>query len=93
MIQLRVIFRFVEFSSGVSSSNKILRHEAYQLYLDGLPMLLALVSLNLVHPGIVLRGPGSSLPSSKIRWWKGRSAPFEPLALQSFDRREHSWAE
>ncbi|PTB36185.1 hypothetical protein M441DRAFT_122346, partial [Trichoderma asperellum CBS 433.97] len=63
----RIIFRFVEFSGGVSSSNKILRHEGYQLYLDALPMLLALASLNLIHPGLVLKGPGCSFPSSKIR--------------------------
>lgn len=56
-------------------------------------MLVALASLNLVHPGLVLKGPGCNFPSSKIRWWKGRSAAFEPLALQSFDRREHSSAE
>jgi hypothetical protein len=69
-----------------------LRHEAYQLYLDALPMLLALASLNLIHPGIVLKGPESSIPSTKIRWWKGRAAAFEPLALESFDRREYNSA-
>ncbi|PKK53922.1 hypothetical protein CI102_1171, partial [Trichoderma harzianum] len=63
----RITFRLIEFSGGVSSSNEILRHEAYQLYLDALAMLLALASLNLVHPGIVLKGPGSSFPSSKIQ--------------------------
>ncbi|KAL9487834.1 hypothetical protein ACSS6W_000111 [Trichoderma asperelloides] len=93
LIVERIIFRFVEFSGGVSSSNKILRHEGYQLYLDALPMLLVLASLNLIHPGLVLKGPGCSFPSSKIRWWKGRSAAFEPLALRSFDRREHSSVE
>ncbi|KAL7905192.1 RTA1 like domain-containing protein [Trichoderma velutinum] len=93
LIVERIIFRLIEFSGGVSSSNEILRHEGYQLYLDALPMLLALASLNLVHPGIVLKGPGSSFPSSKIQWWKGRSAAFEPITLQSFDRREHSLAE
>ncbi|KAL6693194.1 RTA1 like domain-containing protein [Trichoderma pleuroticola] len=93
LIVERITFRLIEFSGGVSSSNEILRHEAYQLYLDALPMLLALASLNLVHPGIVLKGPGSSFPSSKTHWWKGRSAAFEPITLQSFDRREHSLAE
>ncbi|KAL6890071.1 RTA1 like domain-containing protein [Trichoderma evansii] len=86
LIVERIIFRFVEFSGGVSSSNEVLHHEGYQLYLDALPMLLALASLNLIHPGLVLKGPGCSIPSSKILWWKGRSAAFEPLALQSFDR-------
>lgn len=72
----------------MSSSNKILRHEGYQLYLDALPMLLALVLLNIIHPGLVLKGPESSIPSGKVKWWKGRSAAFEPLALQSFDRSQ-----
>ncbi|GJN80164.1 hypothetical protein PLIIFM63780_003688 [Purpureocillium lilacinum] len=83
----RIIFRLIEFSQGVSSSNAILRHEAFQLYLDALPMLLAIASLNIVHPGMVLKGPESSFPSSKIRWWRGRSAAFEPLALQSLERQ------
>ncbi|KAJ6445102.1 RTA1 domain-containingprotein [Purpureocillium lavendulum] len=83
----RIIFRLIEFSQGVSSSNAILRHEAYQLYLDALPMLLAIAFLNIVHPGMVLKGPGSSFPSSRIRWWRGRSAAFEPLALQSLERQ------
>lgn len=77
-MQIRIIFRLVEFSQGVASSNPILQHEEFQLYLDALPMLLALVLLNFVHPGVVLKGPESSLPSTGFRW--GRSAAFEPLA-------------
>ncbi|POR35144.1 hypothetical protein TPAR_04677 [Tolypocladium paradoxum] len=82
----RIIFRLIEFSQGVSSSNTILRHEEFQLYLDALPMLIALVALNLVHPGLVLEASECSLPSAKIKRWRFRGAAFEPLALASFER-------
>ena len=86
------MFRLVEFSQGASSTNPILSHEAFQLYLDALPMLLALMLLNIVHPGLVLKGPGSSFPSG-VKWWKGRSAAFEPLAMDyecAYIRRQDS---
>jgi hypothetical protein len=51
-----------EFGPGVSVDNPILRNENYTFALDGLPMLLALVLLNAVHPGTVLRGPYSEFP-------------------------------
>ncbi|KAM5342899.1 hypothetical protein ACJ41O_013865 [Fusarium nematophilum] len=57
LIIVRIIFRLVEFGQGVSSSNVILRHEEFPLYLDALPMLIAVVALNMVHPGMVLKGP------------------------------------
>jgi hypothetical protein len=59
---MRIIFRFVEFSQGVNSSNPILTHEGYTYGLDALPMLLAAVILNIVHPGLVLKGPESDFP-------------------------------
>jgi len=42
-------------------------HEAYPLALDGAPMFLALVLMNIFHPGTVLRGPGSEFTSRKER--------------------------
>lgn len=59
---MRIIFRLVEFGQGVSSSNPILTHEGYTFGLDALPMLLAAVLLNIVHPGLVLKGPDSEFP-------------------------------
>ncbi|KAL6362601.1 hypothetical protein LRP88_03892 [Fusarium phalaenopsidis] len=85
-LQVRIIFRLVEFSQGASSSNVILRHEEFQLYLDALPMLIAVVVLNVVHPGMVLQGPESSFPSIKAKWWHGRSVAFETLELSSNER-------
>ncbi|KAH7268778.1 RTA1 like protein-domain-containing protein [Fusarium solani] len=86
LIVVRIIFRLVEFSQGASSSNVILRHEEFQLYLDALPMLIAVVVLNVVHPGMVLQGPESSFPSIKTKWWHGRSVAFETLELSSNER-------
>jgi hypothetical protein len=69
--QVRIVFRFVEFSGGVSASNPILSNEAYQLGLDALPMLIALLIMNAVHPGKVLKGPESSFPRTWPPCWNG----------------------
>jgi hypothetical protein len=61
-LQMRIIYRFVEFSQGMSSSNPILTNEGYAYGLDALPMLLAATSLNVVHPALVLKGPDSEFP-------------------------------
>ncbi|KAH6869515.1 RTA1 like protein-domain-containing protein [Thelonectria olida] len=86
LIIIRIIFRLVEFSQGVSTSNVILRHEQFQLYLDAFPMLVAVILLNLVHPGMVLKGPESAFPSVKVEWWHGRSMAFETVELSSTER-------
>jgi hypothetical protein len=59
---MRIIYRFVEFSQGITSSNPILTHESYTYGLDAFPMLLATVLLNIVHPCIVLKGQESEFP-------------------------------
>ena len=54
--QLRIAFRLAEYSQGFDST--IPNHEAYQYALDSTPMLLALVVLNVLHPGrLVLARP------------------------------------
>lgn len=62
---MRIIFRIVEYSKGLEST--IPNHEAYQYCLDSLPMLLALVALNVVHPGRIMSGQESNIPSRKAR--------------------------
>ncbi|EGX94800.1 RTA1 domain protein [Cordyceps militaris CM01] len=84
----RIIFRLVEFSRGADSSNPLLRREWYQLYLDGLPMLLALAALNLVHPALVLQGKDSEMPPSKLQCWRRRQSNFGPLPLHSIESLE-----
>jgi hypothetical protein len=49
----------------MARQNVVFRHEEFQLYLDAFPMLVALVMLNVVHPGQVLKGPGSNFHPPK----------------------------
>ncbi|KAM5347966.1 hypothetical protein ACJ41O_007790 [Fusarium nematophilum] len=62
MILIRIVFRLVEFGPGVNEENDLLANEGYPLGLDAFPMLFALVLLNVMHPGFVLRGPDSEFP-------------------------------
>ncbi|KAJ5908232.1 hypothetical protein N7495_000914 [Penicillium taxi] len=65
LVTMRIIFRLCEYSQGLYSS--LPRHEAYQYCLDSLPMFLALVMLNVMHPGRVMPGKNSDMPSRKER--------------------------
>ncbi|KAL2069856.1 hypothetical protein VTL71DRAFT_14535 [Oculimacula yallundae] len=68
LITVRIIFRMVEFASGLDpAKNPIPYHEAYFLVLDALPMLIAGVLFNIVHPGRILRGEGSEFPKGLSR--------------------------
>jgi hypothetical protein len=67
--KIRIIFRLIEYSHGFKSN--IPNHEAYQYGLDSVPMLLALVLLNFLHPGRIMPGKDSDLPSRKQRKVKG----------------------
>lgn len=60
--KVRIIFRLIELGPGVSRDNPILTNENYAFGLDALPMLVALVLLNIMHPGLVLRGQDSEFP-------------------------------
>ncbi|KAJ6784772.1 hypothetical protein PWT90_05732 [Aphanocladium album] len=92
LIVERIIFRLVEFSRGASNSNPMLRREWYQLYLDGLPMFIALAALNLVHPALVLRGAESEMPSSNLLRWRRKKSDFGPLPLQSIESLDRTAA-
>ncbi|KAJ5231832.1 uncharacterized protein N7469_006420 [Penicillium citrinum] len=65
LITMRIIFRLCEYSQGLKSTIPL--HEAYQYCLDSLPMLIALVLLNVVHPGKLMPGQNSDMPSRKQR--------------------------
>jgi hypothetical protein len=66
LVTIRIIFRLVEFSAGIDeSTNVLIGTEGYALGLDASPMTLALLLLATVHPGIVLKGPDSEVPSRK----------------------------
>lgn len=62
------MYRLAEFSSGVEPEhNPIHRSEAYFMVLDALPVLMACVLLNVVHPGRILQGDGSEFPKGPSR--------------------------
>jgi hypothetical protein len=71
-LKIRIIFRLVEFSKGTSDDNVVLHHEWYQLVFDAIPMVAALVLLNIVHPGPVLQQLGGTKLRGK-RWWTSKS--------------------
>ena len=63
--KMRIIFRICEYSKGLQST--LPNHEAYQYCLDSLPMLGALVVLNIIHPGRLMPGSNGNIPSRKAR--------------------------
>ncbi|KAF7361160.1 RTA1-domain-containing protein [Mycena sanguinolenta] len=69
LITVRIVFRLIEFSSGVFSS--ITMHEAPFYCLDALPMFAALFLWNIFHPGQVLVGPESEFPKKEKKSKKG----------------------
>ncbi|KAJ5473118.1 hypothetical protein N7475_002684 [Penicillium sp. IBT 31633x] len=62
MITIRIIFRIGEYAQGTSATNPVLTHEEYEYVFDAAPMFLALVALNIVHPGRILQGTDSTFP-------------------------------
>ena len=61
--KIRIIFRLVEFIPGANADNPLLTNEIYVFCLDALPVILGLILLNIIHPGLVLRGPESEFPT------------------------------
>lgn len=55
----------IEYSGGFKST--ISDTEAYMYCLDSVPMFVALALLNVVHPGNIMPGKESDLPSRKER--------------------------
>lgn len=68
LITARIIFRLVEYSAGDDpSTNPIPFHEAYLMCLDALPMFIALMLMNIVHPCSIIKGEGSEFPKGPTR--------------------------
>jgi hypothetical protein len=68
LITTRIIFRMVEFAGGIDpAKNPIPYHEVYFMVLDALPMFVAIVLMNIVHPGRILKGEGSEFPKGPTR--------------------------
>ncbi|KAM6476778.1 RTA1 like protein-domain-containing protein [Trichoderma sp. SZMC 28011] len=85
LISLRIIFRICEYAQGLDSTIPL--HEAYQYALDSLPMLLALVAFNVVHPGRIMSDSKPDLPSFRMqenRTQIGSADAAQPIVLNSF---------
>lgn len=94
LITVRIIFRLIEYSSGFES--KIPTQEAYQYVLDSAVMMIALVLYNIFHPGRLMPGAESNLPSRKVRkeWKKTGQAPHgrmgEDVLLPKYQSLDNS---
>ncbi|KAF7558761.1 hypothetical protein G7046_g5398 [Stylonectria norvegica] len=62
LISIRIVYRLVEFSGGLGQDNALTTHEAYFYILEAVPMFLALLTFNVVHPGRIMTGPNSEMP-------------------------------
>ncbi|KAJ7320867.1 RTA1 like protein-domain-containing protein, partial [Mycena albidolilacea] len=69
LITIRIVYRLIEFSSGVYSP--ITMHEAPFYCLEALPMFAALLLWNISHPWKVLVGPDSEFPKKEKKSKKG----------------------
>ncbi|KAH8432838.1 RTA1 domain-containing protein [Aspergillus melleus] len=62
MISVRIIFRLCQYARGYDETNPVLTTESYEYVLDAAPMFLALLALNVFHPGHIIRGQRSDFP-------------------------------
>jgi hypothetical protein len=88
LITIRIIFRLVEYSSGINSS--IPNHEAFMFIFESLPMLFAIVLFNFVHPGAVMPGTENNIPGRKQRKTMfpkgGKNDGYENLGYDNVSR-------
>jgi RTA1 like protein len=85
-ITARIIFRLFEFSGGEDTSNPVPYHEWYAYAFDAVPMLLAILCWNLLHPGRIIRGPDAKLPPGFFRRYlccccRKRKQAHEPFKM------------
>ncbi|KAH7150291.1 RTA1 like protein-domain-containing protein [Dactylonectria estremocensis] len=71
MITVRIIYRLIEFSGGMGQDNALTTHESYFYILEAIPMLLAIGTFNIIHPGKSMTGPEADMPGliSSVRNW------------------------
>lgn len=79
MIQIRILFRLVEFSGGVDSSitKHVSKTETYQYIFDSTLMLLAMIVIHFPHPGTILIGEDAEPPYGKVKRAMKRAAKVE----------------
>ncbi|KAG8717877.1 hypothetical protein FRC08_006472 [Ceratobasidium sp. 394] len=61
-VLIRSVYRTIELSDGWNGV--IISTEKWFNWFDGMPILVAMVTLNVFHPGILLRDVGNKLPRS-----------------------------
>jgi len=94
LITSRIIFRLIEYSSGINST--IPQHEEYQYIFDSTLMFIALVLFNVFHPGRMMPGKESNWPKRKERKAmkkagetpQGRAGEYQPLAKERYQSPE-----
>ncbi|KAG8740438.1 hypothetical protein FRC10_004329 [Ceratobasidium sp. 414] len=59
-VLIRGVYRTIELSDGWNGV--IISTEKWFNWFDGMPILVAMITLNVFHPGILLRGIGNKLP-------------------------------
>lgn len=86
LISIRIIYRLIEYASGIDpSKNPIPFHEVYPDVLDALPMFLAILVLNVAHPGRALIGEDSDFPKKPSRKER-KAAKEEKKALKKAEK-------
>lgn len=88
LITIRVIYRLIEFSQGITST--LTTHETPFYCLEALPMAIALFLFNFWHPGAFLIGPESEFPKKPKKEKKSKKEKKQKrdeIGLQSLDRQ------
>lgn len=62
MITVRIVYRLAEFSSGIRNNSALVTKEAYFYILEAGPMVLAVFSFVVVHPGRVMTKQALEMP-------------------------------
>jgi hypothetical protein len=70
---VRIVYRLAEFLIPFDH-NPLFDTEIYMYVLDAVPMFIALVALNILHPGRVLVGPESNYSQGKKQFKAERKA-------------------
>ena len=63
-ITIRIIYRLIEFSAGLGSSNPLPKNESLLYVLESAPMFLAIVIWNIFHPGRYMYGEDTKMQPS-----------------------------
>ncbi|KAJ4858028.1 RTA1 like protein domain-containing protein [Trichoderma breve] len=95
MITVRIIYRFSEFSSGITKGNALTKYEAYFYLLEATPMMFAILVFNLLHPGRFVRENMQGIWSvfcGKIRNRRGKTT-VEGYDGDAYDLDRHKLVE